>query len=48
MQRTNYPNRKVSPPNKKFEELNLENPENIKLENGLDIYLIESGLRYIY
>lgn len=47
MQRTNYPNRKVSPPNKEFEELILDNPEKIILKNGLDLYLIESGLESV-
>lgn len=47
MKSTNYLNRTISPPNNKFEELNLENPENIKLKNGLDIYLIESGLEKV-
>jgi len=44
MKSANHPNRSISPPNNKFEELNLQNPENIKLNNGLDLYLIESGL----
>lgn len=47
MTSTNYPNRTISPPNKKFEELKLENPEKIKLKNGLDLYLIESGLESV-
>ena len=44
MQKSISPNRKLSPPNNKFEELNLQNPEKISLKNGLDLYLIESGL----
>jgi len=47
MQNTQHPNRKLSPPNNKFEDLYLQNPEKICLDNGLDLYLIESGLEEV-
>lgn len=44
MQQTKSPNRKIIPINHKVEELLLSNPEHSVMSNGLNLYLIESGL----
>ena len=44
MQQTSYPNRKIIPANQRTEELLLHNPEHSVMPNGLDLFLIESGL----
>lgn len=44
MQQTTYPNRKIIPINHRAEELLLRNPEHSVMSNGIDLFLIESGL----
>ena len=43
MKNHNIPNRKIIPNNKKTAELIISKPEHSLLQNGLDLYLIESG-----
>ncbi len=43
MQKNIFPNRQIAPQDNNFDELLFQNPQHEKLENNLDLYLIEAG-----
>jgi predicted Zn-dependent peptidase len=43
MQHNIFPNRQLVPRNNRIEELSLQNPQHHRLDNKLDLYLIEAG-----
>jgi predicted Zn-dependent peptidase len=47
MHQNTIPNRKKAPLNKTVEELILQNPQHTKMKNGMDLFILESGLENV-